>query len=1843
MGEYKDRSIATIQHDVEKQFKEIEKKNGRWIRDDLEIAQAGIKICWAYIHAIKSDKSMNYGTWALGPLRKLQKQLQDEIDTTMTGRKLFTNNKDQIYNIANRIDNAEKEVLKMLWLNNTNRDSRELVKKSEKEHNGKNIFIMEGGSNLKKQTGNLIFTKESNPVKIHDALKGLFENPNQVYQIDYFKCTNPKIKAIMSKLAGNKTCYLRYDAKQKTYTIRNQNGDGISNRAYIWEGVRLTPDGVKQWRAYAEDNKKKEQLSNTSIDKNNLLKELKKAMPSTEKLSANDRETLVIETDKRLLDLLVKARRRWYELHNEPISKLHFATGLMELHLISGSTERDEIIWEDENKNKLGNAIYDFLDGNEGEYKKYLTQRVHALRQKLDPLTKITKINVEGPVNNKEKLDKWNILYWIEIFKTTIDKFRESEGDSRLDDDDKYLTKMKQILQNAEASIKDAENLSKDTIVKNIINPLWNEWAKFKNIVKTISGGSWMVRENPVYYTHYNYLKNIFFGKKVEQINSLRQLWNLNRVFDKTETSHLGDEIAKHADQIDIRANNQDINKCLDTIKSKLSAKIDNNGNYTNTKFLDGAYSAAANGRDSLMSWLAQNKMIPTSWINTSLDKDTLKSFDDLCAKLNQQKKLAENPPETLQSLKEKQHAEKIKLEQKGSKSEDDRKRLQALDFLEKHPEEQKRINQATLDSLKKELKYGGLVELTNPCLLKPFVENWWGAKGKNANVYNDIIGYGLWDLSDENAKIAGEIMVEIAITVAIAVATGGMWGAIVAGMLRGLATGARAARWVRLANTIRKIVTIWQRSYKALNWTGRATKLWLQASGLLLEGTAFNAASTMVHAAMQGTSLDNLNLNPTSTENIKTAAFLGALSVSNQLAHTVWKAWASTRIGINLQKGLEAAKIAQPAARWGQVASELWAMLAAEQAINFSFGHDVIDPKTWEVKTERSLLAPTQQDLIQMIGMILAFKMVKPALWHRIEQKMNNGTLEICRSVNPKEVLVRDKVSQKVVPLQKYIDSQYNNYKKTPEQYKLRNHNQWREKQSKHELEILKAQEVISKNLNLLNSPAMTTLGKAKDIVNLSSNDIKRIQREIWLKWKEVDGVFGPKSSEALSRYLETRKVTPETQTKSKEQDLFDQFSDKIFSKEGVKIWNDTYQYVFEQNMTANANRKGRIKLIKNGQTIRSVESDINKLPDNANGTGFKEHFNQLREQYINENMKVKQNNSSKENFNTPETSENNLNQQINTLQKEITQLKGSTSLSHNDYFTHNKHNLVGKKFWIDWVKYEASHLNKDWSLQIKQVDWNQNFSISSFKQLYDKGQVNWFSDTGPGSLKSFERNNHDFLQKLFNWEKQFLKDNARNKELLNQKESELTELKQNVNEIDIKRDSSDPFKEAKESMTPEQKENRDKSSKTIDLNFQKAEKWETNWEIIKLDWVTKTRWNSVLFMEVTRNAISRRSKQNLKIDKSFVLKLKEKLGEIKTQFKDLLSKFWEQWQYLNKKIDDFLKKEDLPNNEEKKEPLQKENPSSNKEGIDFQQDLLVKQYFEIYWKPEHKIEIGNGVILETTNVIEQGSRKYLIWYVKKGSDLHLRLFYRSNSEGVWRSCPWNRLDSMFSKWEEILNSSYETTTRVDPRIGKQFDNLPVTTYEGGINPISGHSGVEPYERYQSFTPLRKEMISEVNVKKLSRYDNAVEFYMGKESSDVILAYNSLEIPWLDYKAMSPKSWANYSYQHDFLWNVEVEVYSMQYNGKPVDIHFARSEQSPDKVWIENIVYSDAKLNSFGIYDKQINAGPLTAKPIDYESQVPFDMRWNPHLWGHYIDIRDLYQGNPIIKQYKQLKNIQS
>ena len=100
----------------------------------------------------------------------------------------------------------------------------------------------------------------------------------------------------------------------------------------------------------------------------------------------------------------------------------------------------------------------------------------------------------------------------------------------------------------------------------------------------------------------------------------------------------------------------------------------------------------------------------------------------------------------------------------------------------------------------------------------------------------------------------------------------------------------------------------------KWLSIWAKVVKSWYRWASLLIEGTTFNAASTMIHSAMNWTSLDALNLNPVAKENIQTAAFLWALSVSWKLTQWLMKLWWKTKLTVNLSKWLEKAHLTAPA-----------------------------------------------------------------------------------------------------------------------------------------------------------------------------------------------------------------------------------------------------------------------------------------------------------------------------------------------------------------------------------------------------------------------------------------------------------------------------------------------------------------------------------------------------------------------------------------------------------------------------------------------------------------------------------------------------------------------------------------------------------------------------------------------------------------------------------------------------------------------------------------------------------------------------------------------------------------
>jgi hypothetical protein len=57
--------------------------------------------------------------------------------------KLITNNADKIYQIAQRIDEAERQTLERLQMNRTTQNSRDIVKKSEEKDKNNPMFKME--------------------------------------------------------------------------------------------------------------------------------------------------------------------------------------------------------------------------------------------------------------------------------------------------------------------------------------------------------------------------------------------------------------------------------------------------------------------------------------------------------------------------------------------------------------------------------------------------------------------------------------------------------------------------------------------------------------------------------------------------------------------------------------------------------------------------------------------------------------------------------------------------------------------------------------------------------------------------------------------------------------------------------------------------------------------------------------------------------------------------------------------------------------------------------------------------------------------------------------------------------------------------------------------------------------------------------------------------------------------------------------------------------------------------------------------------------------------------------------------------------------------------------------------------------------------------------------------------------------------------------------------------------------------------------------------------------------------------------------------------------------------
>lgn len=799
MTEYKNQSVDQIQKQLSNKFE----KDKQWrIRDDQEIYLAGQAIINETIGKIQ-ESGNNWGKWALEPLKTLEKELVKKHNECQW-IKPFTDNKRLLNDIANQIDNAENIVLERLMRNNAHRDI--IQKNTEtKDTQGKAFF------NFDKKTDTYIFTDRSNKPKIHEVLGQFFTNDKNIYTIDYSKCTNLKIKNKMQQvLGGTSSCLIKYDKKTWTYNLIS-NGAIVDERALIWEWVSLRTAASTAVSAKATEranNEKATDYSNQNFINSPKYQECLQNLPASlkNKLSSQQLATLISKTESRLDTIIKEQKKLWWELEqDEPISRIHFGSWLMEGHFINRQgTKKDIKIWEDKDSFK-NNALYDILDNNEWPYKDYLTARIKAKWAQADHLTKREQIFNGSPENKKnpnlaQAVEKFS--YGLDMLSQLVNKIEEEDWTS------KEVAALKVAIRNYKYSLENTVPSPQELDeAKKKLGDLFvayksNDWS-FSTMTDTTA------RET---------VANLLSGDKTNAQRSIRELGKHLNVWWNTKTTFLRDEIANNENisfgKLDYTEAFQKIGTHLEIGEKDTEAQVQEK-----TKLIDNLYNCA--NAQAIFSLLQNNGLMPA---NAPFDEEMKKGCQKIYDSLRAKKQAIEQLDYSPSAFKSKMEDEKIKLEAKGNNlTDDDRIRLQSISVMLENPQMLQEALQNAKSAAENSLKYEGIGALLKWSLTLPFAKNGGKMSWTNADIFNSSHGLnGRLSYSDETAvwlnEIGQMILEEVAICI-VAIALGAVTGGVGTAAIYGARFALKAAQGARYANKaykIKKTFTLMRKLSKA-------------------------------------------------------------------------------------------------------------------------------------------------------------------------------------------------------------------------------------------------------------------------------------------------------------------------------------------------------------------------------------------------------------------------------------------------------------------------------------------------------------------------------------------------------------------------------------------------------------------------------------------------------------------------------------------------------------------------------------------------------------------------------------------------------------------------------------------------------------------------------------------------------------------------------------------------------------------------------------------------------------------------------------------------------------------
>ena len=677
-------------------------------------------------------------------------------------------------------------------------------------------------------------TKATNKPKIHQVLWGVL-SPWEVRKIDYSQCTNSSIKSRMiNAISSNtqewanqssNTCYLNYDQQSKTYVLSDWQWNPISQRALIWEGVKLTPPSKIRWEAKIA----KKQAEQAQIEKINNVKlteqEQQDLIDSMQEklrksLKKEDRDKFFQITESSINEAIKQAKLEWYELQNPPVWKRGWKDYYLTLNLRNAGSKA-EIKRPFIEKEKL--KQYWIEDNN--KFKNYITQRVSVKRNSFDYLTKKwSTINekdywvwTELEENEKEFAIKWLQMLW-----NRADAVLEKIWNTKIKDDDIEFTALKTYTRDA---INDIETWKfTDKNMENIKNEITSMLKKFFKHNRLRS--SMQINENDIKWCIDDILSS---WNKNSQIISMRKLWVSRTWFDNSQTAFLRDEIFEEYWRVPKKDENWDILKdedwniiyeewIVDLKKDdyeKYFEKINElysvnpeediweDGEVREPKKsnIDALYEAAKpkwkHSVKNFKKWLVEQWLIPNwRWHWWQID-DKIRA---LKSQLEQQEKNANKFKITWQEIKERARQQLAELqlnltssqikkaEQEEWNNDENIAMLNWLNFMLQQDDSffQELAENETKNTIKS-IKYCWVDGVVRWNLAPYLIRRWWWINSDDeiAKIYNDSVwAWWFFDFSDEWSErvwpILKEIIVEVVVTaVSILLCWNGAWEAI--------------------------------------------------------------------------------------------------------------------------------------------------------------------------------------------------------------------------------------------------------------------------------------------------------------------------------------------------------------------------------------------------------------------------------------------------------------------------------------------------------------------------------------------------------------------------------------------------------------------------------------------------------------------------------------------------------------------------------------------------------------------------------------------------------------------------------------------------------------------------------------------------------------------------------------------------------------------------------------------------------------------------------------------------------------------------------------------------------